>query len=52
LAEQTGGALGITEETTDFGYFDRAEMEGLDVWEHQLQLIEDAFSGNTGAFIR
>jgi len=38
--------------TIDFGYFSRAEIEGIDVMEHHLERIEDAFAAQTAAFVR
>ena len=52
MAEPIGGELGLSEETTDVGYFTREEMKGMDVWEHHLQRIDDAFAGTDAAFVR
>ena len=52
LAEPIGGELGLSDETTDVGYFTREEMNGMDVWEHHLERIDDAIAGVDAAFIR
>ena len=51
-AEVTGGELGLSDETTDFGYFSRGEMADLDVMPHHLQRIDDALTAQDRAFIR
>ena len=52
LAEPIGGELGLSDETTDVGYFTREEMHSMDVWEHHLQRIDDAIAGVEAAFVR
>lgn len=51
-AEPIDGELGLSDETTDFGYFSRDEIEGMDVMEHHRERIEDAFAVQTAAFVR
>ena len=41
-AEVVGGELGLSEETTDYGYFTFHEMDGLDLMEHHKERIQDA----------
>jgi len=41
-AEITGGALGLSEETIDFGWYTVAEIEAMDTLEHHLTRIHDA----------
>ena len=41
-AEVVGGELGLSEETTEYGYFTIHEMEGLDLMEHHKERIRDA----------
>jgi 8-oxo-dGTP pyrophosphatase MutT (NUDIX family) len=41
-AEVFGGELGLSEETTDYGYFTMQEMDALDLMEHHKERIEDA----------
>ena len=47
-----GGELGLSDETTAFGYFTRAEMAHMNVMEHHIERIEEALVGNAAAFIR
>jgi len=51
-ATVTGGALGLSDETTAYGYFSLAEMEKIDLMEHHGLRIADAFAGQEAAFIR
>jgi len=51
-AEITGGELGLSEETTDFGYFTRAEIESLDVMQNHVIRIADAWEAQERAFVR
>lgn len=48
----TGGKLGLSNETTEVGYFTPAEIEALDLMEHHRLRIEDALLGQTAAFYR
>ncbi len=52
LAEPIGGELGLSDETTDVGYFTREEMKGMGVREHHIQRIDDAIAGAETAFVR
>ena len=40
--EITGGELGLSDETTEFGWYTVAEMENMDIMEHHVQRIHDA----------
>ena len=40
--EITGGTLGLSDETTEVGYFTIEEMENMDMMEHHVQRIYDA----------
>ena len=51
-ASVTGGQLGLSNETTEFGYFTQAEIAALDLMEHHRIRIEDAFTGQIPALIR
>ena len=51
-AEPIGGTLGLSDETTEFGYFTLAEIEGLDVMDHHRERIADAFAEEASAFVR
>ena len=47
-----GGELGLSNETTDFGYFSLDEISNIDLMEHHQQRIMDAFAGNKQTFVR
>jgi ADP-ribose pyrophosphatase YjhB (NUDIX family) len=51
-AEVVGGELAVSDETTEFGYFTREQIAELDVMEHHIERIEDAFAGRAAAFVR
>ena len=54
-AEITGGELGLSDETTEFGYFaieGPGGLNGLDLMEHHLQRILDAAENREGPFVR
>ena len=38
----TGGELGRSDETTEYGYFTLEDMERLDLMEHHRERIKDA----------
>lgn len=52
LAKVTSGALQLSAETTDFGYFSEAEMESMDIIETHRERITDSFASQREAFIR
>ena len=43
-AEITGGTLGLSNETSDFGYFSLKEMEGMEMLGHHKKRIEDTLA--------
>lgn len=51
-AEVTGGELGLSDETSDFGYFTMAEVNGLEILGRHKERIIDTLSGQSEAFIR
>ncbi len=51
-AEPISGELGISDETTAVGYFSLAEIEDMDLMEHQRIRIKDALVGQQSAFVR
>jgi 8-oxo-dGTP pyrophosphatase MutT (NUDIX family) len=51
-AEVIGGQLGLSDETTEFGYFSVTEIETMDLMEHHQQRIIDALANQAQAFIR
>ena len=52
VAQIIGGELGLSDETTAYGYFSLAEMAGMDVMEHHIERIEDALKGAAAATIK
>jgi 8-oxo-dGTP pyrophosphatase MutT (NUDIX family) len=52
MAHIIGGELGLSDETTAYGYFSLAEMAGMDVMEHHIERIEDALKGDAAATIK
>jgi ADP-ribose pyrophosphatase YjhB (NUDIX family) len=51
-AEPVGGALGLSDETTEVGYFTPAQIAALDLMEHHRERIDDAFAQQERAFVR
>ena len=51
-AQVIGGALQVTDETTEFGYFTPHEIRSMDLVEHHAQRIADAVANRTEAFVR
>ena len=51
-AEPIGGELGISDETTDVGYFSMEDMRSMDVWEHHIEHISDEMAGAEFAFVQ
>ena len=51
-AEIVGGELGLSCETTEYGYFSYQEIQELDLLLNHVQRIKDAYSGKTTTFIR
>ncbi len=47
-----GGELGLSDETTAYGYFSRAEINEIDLMEHHIERVEDAFANAVATFIR
>ena len=50
--EVTGGEMGLSDETTDVGYFTMKEVETLDLMEHHRARIQDALQNVGSTFIR
>jgi len=48
-AEVTCGTLGLSNETSDFGYFSLKEMEGMEMLGHHKKRIEDTLAGKADA---
>lgn len=51
-AEIISGQLGLSDETTDFGYFTRDEIERLDVMQNHIVRIADAWAAQEQTFVR
>ena len=51
-AEAVGGELGLSDETTEVGYFSLRKIESMDMWEHHIVRINDAFVGAERTFVR
>jgi 8-oxo-dGTP pyrophosphatase MutT (NUDIX family) len=51
-AEVTGGELGLSNETTDFGYFTLQEIEAMKMFGRHKERIMDTVENHAGAFIR
>ena len=52
VAVPVGGERGLSDETTDVGYFSVEDMKAMDVWEHHRLRIDDALAGVDAAFFR
>lgn len=52
LVRVLGGALRLSDETTEFRFVSREELPGLDLMEHHRQRIVDSFAGQEAAFVR
>ena len=51
-AEVTGGELGLSDETTEFGYFSVEEMGALDLMEHHKERIQDAMQNRRATIVK
>ena len=51
-AEIVGGELGLSDETTAFGYFPVDQLDAIDLWAHHRQRIQDAVDNQQAAFFR
>lgn len=47
-----GGALALSDETTEFGYFTADQIARMDVHEHHHERLADAFAHKTAPFVR
>ena len=52
LAAVTGGVLGLSDETTDAGFFSRAAIAEMDIIDSHIERIHDFFAGQEAAFVR
>ncbi len=51
-AEAIGGALSLSDETTEYGYYAVDDMKNMDLMEHHLERIMDAQAGQADAIVR
>ena len=51
-AKVTGGELGLSDETTDFGYFSLEEAAQMDIIGNHFGRVRDALLGETAALIK
>ena len=51
-AKITGGELGLSDETIDFGWYTAPEIDAMDTLEHHLTRIHDAVNNIPEAFFR
>ena len=51
-AETVGGELGLSDETSDFGYFTMEEVDGLEMLGRHRERIVDTLANQREAFIR
>ncbi len=51
-AEVVGGELGLSDETTEYGYIAVDELDNIDLMEHHRQRVEDAIENRAAAFFR
>ncbi len=49
-AEVIGGELGLSDETTEAGYFSREEVTEMELLGHHKQRVMDTWAGQTAAF--
>jgi len=50
--EAVGGELGLSDETSEFGYFTLAEMESMQIHDRHAERVADALTGQAEAYIR
>jgi 8-oxo-dGTP pyrophosphatase MutT (NUDIX family) len=51
-AEPIGGELGLSDETTEVGYFTREEIARMDVMEPHVERIDDSFARHPNTLVR
>lgn len=52
ICEVVGGELGLSDETTAFGWYTPGQIESMDLVEHHPQRIADAMANRAEAFVR
>ena len=51
-ARAIGGALRVSEETTNYGYFSVDSLDTIDLMENQLEGIQDALANSSVAIVK
>ena len=51
-AEIVGGEPGLSNETTEWGYFSLEEIANLEMLSGHLERIKDIFTGQAAAFVK
>ena len=51
-AEITGGELGLSDETTEVGWYTMQEMESMDILAHHIVRIRDGMENQPEAFVK
>ena len=51
-AEVSGGELGLSDETTEYGYIPVDELDTVDLMEHHRERIDDEVRDQVAAFFR
>ena len=51
-AQIIGGQLGLSNETTEFGWYTPAQIEAMDLVAHHRQRLADAFANRAEPFVR
>lgn len=51
-AQVEGGELGLSNETTEYGYYSLDEMKQMDMMEHHIERITDAQAGQEATVIK
>lgn len=51
-AQMVGGELGLSNETTEFGWYTPSQIDKMDLVEHHPQRIADALANQAEAFVR
>jgi 8-oxo-dGTP pyrophosphatase MutT (NUDIX family) len=49
---ERGGIIGLSDETTEIGFYSLPEIESMDILPHHKQFISDTLAGQDAAFIR
>ena len=49
---EIGGKIGLSDETTNIGFYSIPEIETMDILPHHRQFISDTLAGQDAAFIR